>query len=312
MLIEGRGGERDLTASRRCFEKACEGRHGKACNNLGLLLRDGNGGTKNEQRAAEMFDRACALNNGPSCALLGALRLSEGGRQQGESARVALKKACRLGVEEACFSFGVMSEKGAGGGVDPVSAWWGFHSGCRRGHRESCGRLKDVAFNPRQVNESACEQKNGEACLFVAQMADDGHFGPRDRGEARQRYKAACDLGVGEACNSAGEMWLKGIGGEVHTERAKWYLRRACKSGAVSGCANLALLAEWEGDLPKARAVREQACEQRDASSCARLAWFWSWGWGGKRDAAVAARYEKKACRLGDEEACRQRQWRRR
>ena len=309
MHLEGRGGPRDMSLARRFFEQACDEDHPKACNNFGLLLRDGNGGPQDEARAMGVFEKACKMNNGQSCAHFASLCLNTPSKQP--QARKALRTACDLHLETACYTFAVLSEKGVGGPVDLAMAWWGMHQGCRLGSDKACEHMKTFTSNPRALNETACRAGNMDACLLVGEMADNGYYGPRDRSTAKAHYEAACRLGSATACNNAGEMWIKGVGGPVHEERAKWYFRLACREDEPKGCANLALLSKWDGKLSKARSTYEKACKLNEATSCAELAWFWRWGWGGKRDAGKADALTAAACRLGLNEACPRRRTKR-
>jgi hypothetical protein len=303
--LEGTDTDRDIALARRFFTKACDKNFAKACHNLGLLWREGHGGPADERKATALFKKACAKNNGPSCAQFAAVALSENSEQDQSEARAALDKACSFGIWQACNAFAVMCASGRGGDVDEAGAVRGFFAACQSGMEKSCESLKSLSENPRESVRQSCEQGDARSCFFFGKLADEGIFGPRNREEARAVYTKACNAHLPWACNNLGQMWADGVGGAEDMEKAASYFDIACRTDGLKGCANLALLTEWNGDLGRARALRERACYNGEPTSCARLAWFRSWGWGGKKDAVAAKAALEKACALGDANSCR-------
>lgn len=297
--LEADGVERDLGQARVYFKKACDLNLPRACHNLALMWRDGNGGPADEEKAFSLFQKACDHGNGQSCAQSASFAISSGGAAAGD----VLEKACTLGVLPACSSFALLRASSGGGEEASVDAWRGYHDACRGGISESCAKLKTLP-DPLPYASSECARGAMQACLLLGKAADDGIFGPKDRAAARLFFERACNGSSATGCNNLGEMWAKGIGGAQDRETARAYFERACNKDGLKGCANLALLDEWDEDLIRGRALRERACYNGHAQSCARLAWFWSWGWGGKKDTLRAAVLLKQACDLGDVASC--------
>jgi TPR repeat protein len=61
----------DAKKARRFFQKACDGEHGPACFQLGLMYRDGNGVRADDDQARQWFEQACRAGSDPGCDALG-------------------------------------------------------------------------------------------------------------------------------------------------------------------------------------------------------------------------------------------------
>lgn len=86
-------------------EKDCASGDLMACTALGQMFQVGEGGAdKNPSAARRLFKKACDGDHAPACVLLGQDALS---RAQDTEAADALKRACDLGDPEGCVGFGV-------------------------------------------------------------------------------------------------------------------------------------------------------------------------------------------------------------
>ncbi|WP_120992067.1 tetratricopeptide repeat protein [Helicobacter pylori] len=83
------------------YSKACGLNYSDGCVILGDIYHSGEGVTKNFKKAFEYFDKACQLNNAKGCYALAAL-YNEGVAKDEKQMTENLKKACGLGLKEAC------------------------------------------------------------------------------------------------------------------------------------------------------------------------------------------------------------------
>ncbi len=89
------------------YSKACGLNYSDGCVILGDIYHSGEGVTKNFKKAFEYFDKACQLNNAKGCYVLAAL-YNEGVAKDEKQMTESLKKACGLGLKEAC---GILKEQ---------------------------------------------------------------------------------------------------------------------------------------------------------------------------------------------------------
>ncbi|WP_139549418.1 tetratricopeptide repeat protein [Helicobacter pylori] len=62
--------KQDFSKAKKYFEKACDLKYGRGCNNLGVLYRDGQGVEKNLTKAAQYVSKACKLGDQEACEAL--------------------------------------------------------------------------------------------------------------------------------------------------------------------------------------------------------------------------------------------------
>lgn len=89
------------------FREACQGGAGDGCAGLGSVLMaggvavTGSGVLRDPEAARAAWSRGCELNSGVAC-WLAARDLKRGGAGAAERAQILQKKACDLGILEAC------------------------------------------------------------------------------------------------------------------------------------------------------------------------------------------------------------------
>ncbi len=89
------------------YSKGCELNRALTCTLVGAFYREGYGITKNFKKAFEYFAKACKLNNAKGCYALAVL-YNEGVAKDEKQMTESLKKACKLGLKEAC---GILKEQ---------------------------------------------------------------------------------------------------------------------------------------------------------------------------------------------------------
>ncbi len=94
---------KDYIQAKKYFEKACDLKYGRGCNDLGELYYNGEGVEKNLIKATQYFSKACGLKDGRGCFNLGRLYyFGEGVEKNLTKAAYFYAKACKLGNQEAC------------------------------------------------------------------------------------------------------------------------------------------------------------------------------------------------------------------
>lgn len=118
--------------------------------------------------------------------------------------------------------------------------------GCEEGDGYACLWLANMYRHGRGVAESrakarellaqSCEASDARGCLAVAKMESMGEGGASEVPEARAHFVKACRGGMGEACTMAASMLEKGIGGEAQPEEAAAMLKLGCELGSEKAC----------------------------------------------------------------------------
>ena len=87
------------------YLKACDGKYGLACANLGQILKNGQGVTPHLKSAIQRFEQACELKNPDGCWYLSKMFQSGDGVQLHEGQATDYRvKACGFGMKSACRS----------------------------------------------------------------------------------------------------------------------------------------------------------------------------------------------------------------
>ena len=63
----GKGVRRDYAKAHELYKKACDMKHGRACNNLGVLYDNGQGVRQNLSTAKQYYGKACDFGNQTGC-----------------------------------------------------------------------------------------------------------------------------------------------------------------------------------------------------------------------------------------------------
>lgn len=156
-----------------------------------------------------------------------------------------------------CGLFTLMMLTGQVGGRHPgetVSFW---EQACVDKRRNACRNLV-------MMEESRCRRGDGDACLYLGDVLQEGRILPRDPERAALNYRLACERGVTDAC--------------APVEEPK------------------------SGDGPAT--LLSRACTAGHGYSCAVLAKMYLTGTGVTQDREAAKRLQATACELGQEDAC--------
>lgn len=144
---------------------------------------------------------------------------------------------------------------------------------------------------------------------FCSSAADDVERAG-DLAGARRLYRAACDGGDRLGCQELSRMLTHGRGGPADVAGALVAAARGCEAGLAHSCM-LAGAAEHERDDVVAAAVwYQRACDRYDSEGCNRLAIYASQGRLAPADEGKALVLFRRACELGNLNACESASWR--
>jgi TPR repeat protein len=123
------------------------------------------------------------------------------------------------------------------------------------------------------------------------------------------RLEARCHAGDATSCARGADVLLHSPFVRADDARTASMLQRACEESNGHACANLGYLTAYgragEGGVPEAVELYAKGCELDSALGCTNLASvLMEGGWGVEADPARAIVALRKACTLGDEEAC--------
>lgn len=303
-------------AEARTLDAACAGGDAAACNDLGDRLRTGNHVLSDWRRASELFDRACEGGEGEGCVRLARLHVHSRAERRGVTRDSALaetlfERGCHAGAMIGCTELGDMilakdSLAAADSTTDEEAAM--------RGAPDS---RSEVAVRAAALYRRACDGDEMTACTRLGVLYGHGRGVERDPVRAAELHRRSCDGGAQRGCTHLGLAYETGEGVEPDPGRAASLYEDACET-EMAGCHHLAVLyTKGVGvarDYERAVELFDDACygTVRDgrrlpafAGSCFRLGDMLANGTGVERDLYDAARYFRRACALGIEEACR-------
>jgi uncharacterized protein len=293
--------------------KSCDAGDTRACAELARRYRAGDGAPRDLAKAVHAAEEGCAAGEPALCVEAGrAVLRGEGVKPDPERARKLFGGACD-GWQEAvgnarsspprpqrsaagCLDLALMLQNGSGVAQNAPGATALFDKACAAGDASACQLL-------------------GDARYAGAGMA-------RDLKGAQAAFQRACALELYSACTKLGDLFRTGR----DDARAAAQYQKACAAEEKDACTVLALAKPCSGregclDLSDlcsdylagydvlaepllARAPCEKACAGGVGEACDNLADMYQEGFGAPRDVAQAATLRRRACDLGDRDAC--------
>lgn len=221
---------------------------------------------------------------------------------------------CEKKSPQACVEAG---DKLADLGGCRAEAAQRYEQACKGGLLKGCSkqafRLIERSRDPKVVKQAislftkACDGGDALGCSNLASFAWDGEGMPRDVKKAAAYAEKGCAGGDAFACGTLGSLWWQGELGKKDDPKAVGLFEKACAGGSATGC-NLAGIAYFEGrgakkDVEKALSTWNGACRERNGAACSNLGRALR----AKNDHARAEKAFARACKLGDEEGCKER-----
>jgi TPR repeat protein len=207
---------------------------------------------------------------------------------------VLRKLACTRGDGGACYSLGVMYNRGLGVTEDDSRAAAFYSDACDAGHAGGCrnlsfmyegnGLAKDTtlaaALHERELTflSQDCAAGDASSCYeagLAYDVADsaDGNSAARDDSRVAAFYQKACDAGSARGCYELAGKYETGKGVVKDDFRASDLYSQACNAGILGGCTRLATKYQFGmgigKNLLRARQLWDKACSMGDEFSCA-------------------------------------------
>ena len=280
------------------LDKACDRDDARACAELARMYRVGDGVPRDLAMVADLLEQGCEAGEPSLCVEAGhAFLRGEGVKRDPAHAALLFARACDLRAPAGCMDLAMMLQSANGVAQDVVRAAALLDRGCGAG------------------DSFACQLQGDARWLGVA--------GGKDPAAARAFYEKACKLDLPSSCTKLADL-LRLEGKEP--ERADGLYRKSCSLEEKDACTVLRLRGGCDsrdacspvselcadylagyGVLAEPRLAREpceMACEGGVGEACDNLADLYEDGLGLPQDMAQAAAYRKRACELGDRDAC--------
>ncbi|KMK64001.1 SEL1-like repeat protein [Puniceibacterium sp. IMCC21224] len=258
VLVEGRGGPRDMTAALEWLQKAVAQNHSEAATLLARLLLRGD---------------------------------AVGAPYDPERAATLLASAAARGQAEAQYYLAQLSQSGTGTPQDPQAAFNWFLAAAEQDYvaaQYELAKAYSSGTGTEQSNEEglrwlekAADAGHIEAQYFMANALETGGGVAQDRVAALRWYRRAAEAGMPRAQRILGTRYLTGDGVDANPDEALRWLEPAAKAGEPGAILNLgsaytngtglaqddALAVQWyrrgvQAEIPRAMTALGQLTEE--------------------------------------------------
>lgn len=279
------------------LQTACAGEDPRACAELARRYRAGDGVSRDLVKALRAAQDGCDAGEPALCVEAGrAILRGEGVKPDPELARRLFGDACTHRTRAGCLDLALMLQNGDGVAQDLAQATSTFERACQGGEAAACSLYGDARYL--------------------------GSGGPKDARAAEVAYRRACELEHFAGCTKLGDLFR--MRNEVARAAAQY--RKACAADERDACTALALqkgcstreacldfadlcsdyLSGYDvlSEASLARTPCEIACSGGIGEACDNLADMYQDGYGVSYDPVQAAELRRRACQLGDRDAC--------
>ena len=304
------------------YQRLCELDFSKGCGRLGWAYQEGEGIESNLSKAERFLKKGCDLNDGRACNNLGVMH--EKKMAETPSIRMAntlYQKSCDLEDIYGCYNIGYNLIEGLGTEFDLEKGMEMYRRGCEFGDPDQCESVADYYDDQQDFAlafgfyAKACDLESGYGCNRVGWAYDYGEGVNQDITLANQFYEKSCNLDFGWGCNNLARGFMHWD--EIDTNLKRDYKRglelfkTACELGAAMGCNGAGYIYDSAlgvaQDYELANHFFVTGCDVLDdpvSSACYNLAKNYEEGNGVKKSRKQARAYYRKACDLGEEDAC--------
>ncbi len=283
------------------LQRACDDDDPRACAELTRRFRAGDGAPRDLAKAVAAAEDGCEAGEPALCVEAGRATLrGEGVKSDPDRARELFSDACTERTHVGCLDLALMLQNGSGIPQDFAAAAELFDKACAGGDAAACQLLGDARYagvgierdlkGAQSAFERACGMELYSACTKLGDLFRVQH----DEARAGEQYRKACAADEKDAC-------------------AVLVLEKPCagREGCLSFsdlCSDYLAGYDVLAEPQFARAPCEKACKGGVGEACDNLADMFQEGFGVPRDVAQAAVLRKRACDLGDRDACAVRQ----
>ncbi len=153
--------------------------------------------------------------------------------------------------------------------------------------------------------KKACDGGEARGCELLGGLYLLGKGVKKDEDKALELFEKACEGDDAHGCEAAGKMHRDKRGAAADPSKATKLLTKACDGKAYGACASLALDAMKNGDKEKGVELMTKSCDGGDKLGCMGLGALYLHGNGVKKDVEKAKSLLHKACKLGEQSACK-------
>jgi TPR repeat protein len=276
--------------------KACGAEDGRACAELSRRYRAGDGAPRDLKKAVAAAEDGCEAGEPALCVEAGrAVLRGEGVKPDPERARELFSDACTQRTHAGCLDLALMLQNGSGVPQDTAAAAALFEKACEGGDASACQLLGDALYAGVGIE--------------------------RDLKGAQAAYQRGCGMALFSSCTKLADLLRV-----QHDPAAEALYKKACAADEKDACTVLALKKDCAGrdacldladlcsdylagydvlaEAQLARGPCEKACAGGVGEACDNLADMYQEGYGAPRDLSQAAVFRKRACDLGDRDAC--------
>ncbi|MBE1291302.1 MAG: hypothetical protein GJ677_02315 [Rhodobacteraceae bacterium] len=224
----------------------------------GRVLLEGRGGPRDVDAAITWLQKAADQNHVEAMTLLARVYLSEGFTDQDappeatrdpDVAVKLLKRAAPLGGKDAQYYLGQLSLAGSGMAQDPEAAFTWFLAAARQDHVAAQYELsrmysRGIGTVPNAQEAlhwltQAAENGHVRAQYFRARALETGNGIAQNIPQAAEWYRRAAEGGLPIAQRDLGRLYLAGTGVPQNTEEGLRWLQAAAKAGDSGAMSNL-------------------------------------------------------------------------
>lgn len=302
MTERGEGGPADPTKARAIVQATCAGNrndHGESCDMHGAMLVEARGGPRDVPNGLVSLRKGCDAGKGYSCLDAGLYDWLGGGwvTPDPTRARRYLHKACTR-VGKGCAALAFMLARGQGGPRDVAGARRLVQKSCAKSKADiACWPLAviDLDAKPKKP-QTALRRLDGFCsrdplvCRVLAQAYVERPSAEADHERAKAAFERSCT--TPELCFLAGEDLLK----LTDRTRARAAFDHACRKGHSRGCERRQVL---DADAARAALQTDQTqCKAGSADHCYAMAQRYFKGRGVPFSSAQARSHLTRACSL--------------
>jgi TPR repeat protein len=309
----------DHARSYRYASVACEKGHAFGCALLGYHHQDGLGGAEwSAAKAIAAYEKACAGGAGVGCYNLASMYYGGQGVVADEVRGDAYKAKARAAWEAACRGSGprwctnlafLLREEDAAANrarcleLDQRTCDHQVLIGCTEAARDRAALGRSTSGELDRELGRLCEAGEPTACTLAGSALIGGGI-TADATRGLALVVRGCEIGDSRGCWLAGSEYATGKVVTADLARADRYIRMACDRALGAACMAVAEDSASRGEHAVAAAFARRACQMGQGEACTMLSQLYLGGQGVAASEPEGVRWATEACRMGHLRGC--------